>query len=201
MKNDFKLGLKLKRIRTGKEITLSRLAESSGVTTSFISQVERGLVSPSIDSLRRISLSLGVDIADFFRAGVEAAPLKGAARKIVTDRETRSSCEEVINTMPGIIRPLKIKIYGGGRVKEEMVKADDNLFAVVLEGRVVIVCARGDFSLNIIKGGNMEISCEEERLVLGRKESFYCKKKGSLADVFNPFKEEAELLWICGEGN
>lgn len=50
-----------------KELRLSQgeLAERAGVTASFISQVERGVTSPSIDSLYKISQALDQPIFQF----------------------------------------------------------------------------------------------------------------------------------------
>lgn len=42
------------------------VAEASGLTESFISQVERDSVNPSVASLLRITAALGVHIADLF---------------------------------------------------------------------------------------------------------------------------------------
>ncbi len=56
------------RIRTRrKELRLSQsdLAERTGMTASFVSQVERGVTSPSIDSLYKISRSLDVPVFHF----------------------------------------------------------------------------------------------------------------------------------------
>jgi transcriptional regulator with XRE-family HTH domain len=50
-----------------KELRLSQsdLAERTGMTASFISQVERGVTSPSIDSLYKISQALDVPVFRF----------------------------------------------------------------------------------------------------------------------------------------
>jgi transcriptional regulator with XRE-family HTH domain len=50
-----------------KELRLSQgdLAEGAGMTASFISQVERGVTSPSIDSLYKISQALDVPVFHF----------------------------------------------------------------------------------------------------------------------------------------
>jgi transcriptional regulator with XRE-family HTH domain len=56
------------RIRTRrKELRLSQgdLAARAGLTASFVSQVERGVTSPSIDSLYRISQALDVPVFYF----------------------------------------------------------------------------------------------------------------------------------------
>lgn len=56
------IGKRIKAQRTELNMSLRDLAQEVGLTASFLSQVERGLVSPSIDSLRRISKALGVPI-------------------------------------------------------------------------------------------------------------------------------------------
>ena len=50
-----------------KELRLSQgdLAERAGMTASFVSQVERGVTSPSIDSLYKISQALDVPVFRF----------------------------------------------------------------------------------------------------------------------------------------
>lgn len=48
------------------ELSLRELAEQVNLTASFLSQVERGLASPSIESLRAISKALDVPVFHFF---------------------------------------------------------------------------------------------------------------------------------------
>jgi transcriptional regulator with XRE-family HTH domain len=60
------LGAKLRDLRRRRGITMKDVAEASELTESFISQVERDSVNPSIASLLRITAALGVHIADLF---------------------------------------------------------------------------------------------------------------------------------------
>lgn len=57
---DFKY---LKQIRKEKGITLVKLGEMTGFSASFLSQIERGLNQPSLQSLRKISAALDIDVA------------------------------------------------------------------------------------------------------------------------------------------
>ncbi|MBF6841806.1 helix-turn-helix domain-containing protein, partial [Acinetobacter baumannii] len=52
------LGNKIREVRQKAKLTLNDLASKTGLTASYISQVERGLIDPSISSLRRISAAL-----------------------------------------------------------------------------------------------------------------------------------------------
>jgi transcriptional regulator with XRE-family HTH domain len=60
-----------------KELRLSQiaLAERAGMTASFISQVERGVTSPSIDSLHKISQALDVPVFHFLLEPGGASPV------------------------------------------------------------------------------------------------------------------------------
>ena len=48
------LGERIRRIRTQREFTLEKLAQGTGLTISFLSQVERDIVSPSVESLQKM---------------------------------------------------------------------------------------------------------------------------------------------------
>jgi transcriptional regulator with XRE-family HTH domain len=60
------VGERLRAIRRARRCTLRTVAMRSGLSESFLSQVERGRSSASIASLRRIADALGVSIADLF---------------------------------------------------------------------------------------------------------------------------------------
>lgn len=58
------IGLRIRKARSARSMTLQDLAEASGVSTSMLSLVERGRVSPSIGSLIVIAEALGVSMSD-----------------------------------------------------------------------------------------------------------------------------------------
>ncbi|HYY64770.1 MAG TPA: XRE family transcriptional regulator [Gaiellaceae bacterium] len=60
------VGERLRAIRRSRRATLRTIAARSGLSESFLSQVERGRSSASIASLRRIADALGVSMADLF---------------------------------------------------------------------------------------------------------------------------------------
>jgi len=61
-----KIGKKIAQLR--KEIGLSQnqLAEKSGLSTEYISRLERGINAPSVQSMNVLADVLRVDIRDFF---------------------------------------------------------------------------------------------------------------------------------------
>ncbi len=59
------LGDRIREIRNAKGMTIKALAEKVDVTPSYISQVERNLIEPSLSSLRKIAKALSVPIYHF----------------------------------------------------------------------------------------------------------------------------------------
>ncbi|MGK7379705.1 helix-turn-helix domain-containing protein [Planococcus sp. 1R117A] len=63
------IGTTLKGLRKERKMTLKELADETGVSISFLSQVERGKSSVTLESLRKISDALKVDPSTFFADG------------------------------------------------------------------------------------------------------------------------------------
>lgn len=65
---DLWLGIQLRSLRKAKEMSLQQLADAAELSIGMVSQIERGLASPSIRSLRKLGEALGVPISWFFHA-------------------------------------------------------------------------------------------------------------------------------------
>lgn len=62
------VGGSVRELRQARDMTLSQLSDMTGLSVGFLSQVERGLSSPSVKALHDISRALGVTISWFFHA-------------------------------------------------------------------------------------------------------------------------------------
>jgi transcriptional regulator with XRE-family HTH domain len=60
------LGARLKQIRRSKGVTLQQIADQTGLSKSFVSQIETDAANPSIGSLKKITDVLGVPLAALF---------------------------------------------------------------------------------------------------------------------------------------
>lgn len=65
---DQELGQHIREARTARGLTLPQLAEQTGLSRSYLSNVERNINSPTISTLRVILDALGVSLAQLFRA-------------------------------------------------------------------------------------------------------------------------------------
>ncbi|GGI65195.1 MerR family transcriptional regulator [Enterococcus alcedinis] len=60
------IGKKIEKYRKEKEYSMRELSRITGITPSMLSQIERGLANPSIQTLKTLSKALNVPIFYFF---------------------------------------------------------------------------------------------------------------------------------------
>lgn len=76
------LGKSIREIRHKKGMTLNQLASKIDVTASYISQVERDIIEPSLSSLRKIAVALGVPLFTFLHDDtIDPVVVRAAERK------------------------------------------------------------------------------------------------------------------------
>ncbi|MEM9342892.1 MAG: XRE family transcriptional regulator [Pseudomonadota bacterium] len=71
-------GLEVRQLRKARGLTLVQLAETSGMSVSHVSAIERGAVNASIDKVNRLADALGVPVAWFFTRRPGIGPLERA---------------------------------------------------------------------------------------------------------------------------
>jgi transcriptional regulator with XRE-family HTH domain len=69
------IGKTIKDLRTKRGLTLDDVAERSGCTPGFLSQIEHNKAVPSITTLYAIAQALGVQVTDFFPDGINSAKI------------------------------------------------------------------------------------------------------------------------------
>lgn len=74
-------GLRIRELRTDQGMTLSQLASQTGLSEGMISQVERGITDPSLETLRRISRALDLPLFQLFNQDDAAASRLAVLRK------------------------------------------------------------------------------------------------------------------------
>jgi transcriptional regulator with XRE-family HTH domain len=130
------LGARIRALRLARHETLRELAARASVTESFLSQVERGVASPSIASVQRIARALDASIAELFAADEAAGTVVrvGDRRKIVyqglgaVDEFLTRGTDGRLQVIYSTIQP------GGGTGDEAYTHDSDEEVVVVLEG-------------------------------------------------------------------
>lgn len=135
------VGLQVRKLRRRAGISLRSLAAQSGFSPSFISQLENGQVSPSINSMARIGAILGVGLAEFFAA---ASATDGALFLRVRDRPqaeslwSRAQIEVLAAGARHSLDPLLVTLEPGGRSGKHPSAPGREEFMLVMEGELLV---------------------------------------------------------------
>jgi transcriptional regulator with XRE-family HTH domain len=153
------LGRNLRAARTEIGMTLQQLAEQIGVSQSLISQVERGVASPSITTLRRLASSLNVPIAALFVEPTHPEHLddnldgkriivRRDERKALRVRRSRVDYELLTPDLNREVEFLWIEYSPHSSTHPAPLSHDGEENAVCVEGSVVVTIEGREFVLN-----------------------------------------------------
>jgi transcriptional regulator with XRE-family HTH domain len=147
----FLIGAGLRRARQRKGLTLREVADAAGVTESFLSQVERDVASPSIATLRRIAVALGLSIGAIFdEVGPHGQLVRAADRRVVTypgldarDEFLTDGTGARLQVIMSVIEP------GGGTGAEAYAHESDEECLLVLEGSLDLTVGVETYHLEV----------------------------------------------------
>ncbi|MBB4662092.1 cupin domain-containing protein [Conexibacter arvalis] len=131
------VGERLRSTRLRRRMTLKVVADGAGLSESFLSQLERGRVNPSIGSLQRIAEVLGTTLADLFD------PSEGAEVRVVRRDERPSLVYGILGKKylltPAPLEHLEVFIgrfeKGGSTGEDSYVHGDSDELFIVMEGQ------------------------------------------------------------------
>jgi transcriptional regulator with XRE-family HTH domain len=129
------LGARIRSFRRAKHLTLKHLADRVGVTEGFLSQVERGLASPSIGSLRRIAAGLDQSIGSLFEAEDERGSgvlVRQGDRRVVDYPGLHARDEFVTRSLGGKLQVIMSIVQPGGGTGDEPYAHDSDEECVLL---------------------------------------------------------------------
>ena len=118
-------------------MSLRALASRTDFSPSFISQVENGVVSPSIASMEKIATTLGVTLGEFFAAaseGESALIVRSTERTQLPSAWSQGRVEGLSSRMGRRMEPSLITLEKGGRSGKHPAPHTSEEFAFVLEG-------------------------------------------------------------------
>ena len=103
------LGLRLRRAREKKGMTLRAMARAIGVSPGLVSQIELGTVTPSVGTLYNMASQLGIVLDDLFvnnsarnQRSLRKGPRLGRVGDDVVDLIQRPGQRDVINLAGGV---------------------------------------------------------------------------------------------------
>jgi DNA-binding transcriptional MerR regulator/mannose-6-phosphate isomerase-like protein (cupin superfamily) len=169
------VGPRLRRLRLQRGFSLARVAQAAGVSVGFLSALERGLMSASVATLRRLARFYRLNILSLF---------------------------DPSEANPGRVRPSERKVLEAGNgVRMELLSwgntvMEPHIFRIAPSaGSGESYTHEGEEFLFILKGC-IEIALEDgEANRLEEGDSFYFESSTPHRWV-NPGKKEAWVLWV-----
>jgi len=172
------LGQKIRETRTERGLTLEKVARDVGCSPSFVSQVERGKVSPSITTLKHIANALGVNIVDFFLpSGEEDSVVTQEGDRVeISMKRWKAKINLLVRSTQGKrMQPFYTVIQPGGGAMG-FYRHEGEEFGIVLKGE-------------------LEINLNNTIYRVKEKESFYYSSQIPHAWV-NPTNKETIVIWV-----
>jgi transcriptional regulator with XRE-family HTH domain len=181
------IGEKIRSIRKSKNLTIVQMAEQINVTSGYISQIERDLISPSLAVLKRLAEALEVPLSALF--------LEDGSQNVVTiqqNERTRVKFGNINAELEFITPVLNNNDKTNGieaflfKLKPKSWLSDDT---VVLESKECIYVISGEIECHI--GNNIYTVCKGDSI---------CVPENSGHMIFNSSDEESEALCIISPG-
>jgi len=178
------LGGKIKALRMRVGMTQKELAEAVGLTPSFISQLEKNLISPSLDSLLKLSEKLHISPIFFLMEGED-----GTRQKMVIKPRERQEIQLKEMKIPGVklqllvshvlnrrMEPYLLTLGEGAKVKGHFCSHKGDEFAYIIEGE-------------------LEVEIQGEKQMLRQGDGLYIESTIP-SQWINMGEGEAVLLWV-----
>lgn len=175
------IGIQLRQRRRVKGLTLIELSKQAGLSVGLLSQIERGISSPSLKSMTQICTALGIPLSWLFDSGPTANPTekglvvrRGARRRL--DLGTYGVTKELLSPdLGGEMQIYLVSIRPGGQSGPETYTHRGE------EGGLVLT-------------GTLELTVDGRIVLLYKGDSF--RFSSSLAHRFsNPGATQANVVW------
>ena len=178
------LGDKIRTLRKKMGMTQKDLAEQVGLTPSFISQLEKNLISPSLDSLFKLSDKLSTEPIYFLTDGEN-----GPSQKMLIKPNERQDVrfQEIKN------KDVKIQLL----VSDVFNRRMEPFLLTMKQGAVIeghFYSHKGD-EFSYVMDGELEVEIQNEKQLLGPGDSFYIGATFP-SKWANIGKGDAVLLWV-----
>lgn len=171
------IGKKIRELRLENSLTQEELANRVELTKGYISQLENGLTSPSIESLMDILEVLGTNISEFFSNASDEKVC--FTKEEFFEKYDANLCHTISWIVPNALKyemePIIIELEPSGEsFKDDSHPGEE--FGYVLEGEIVLVLGKKKYR---IKSG----------------ETFYYRANQEHY-LINATKNKAKVLWI-----
>lgn len=128
----------LRARRKARGLTMQQVADAAGLTVGFISQIERGIATPSLSSLVSVAHVLDVPVSEIFQQpAVTGSETHKSERQIYAVGENAATYERLSSSFPGSLLRSVIVHEPPGHRSEPISHEGEELF-FLLEGSMTV---------------------------------------------------------------
>ena len=151
------IGQRIKQLRIKNGLTLQELASRTELTKGFLSQLERNLTSPSLQTLEDIAEALGTNMSGFFEEEKDGRFVFTPEDAFVDEREDQTVTWVIPNAQKNAMEPVILKLNPGA-VSMKIEPHEGEEFGYVLNGRVALVSEKSPKAQTVRKGDSFYVS-------------------------------------------
>ena len=148
------VGSTIRALRRERGLSLRDLSRMSGLSTGFLSMVERGHSSLALTSLNNVAKALNVDLVELFPPGRKvrkAHPLPHVSRAEEDGQVSIASSQRVYKVLSPrapdlVLEPLLVTVQPGSDMQEPYAH-DGEEFAYVLDGEIMFIVEGVEYRL------------------------------------------------------
>ncbi|MCK6258932.1 cupin domain-containing protein [Fictibacillus sp. KIGAM418] len=150
-------GERLRELRKQRNFTLQEFALQTGLSPSLLSQIERGLVDPTVSTFWKICSSLSVPLHYFFE-GVEEDELvvRKQQRRLIQLSDEKVKYHELTPNRSGKLDFLMVEIEPGVMSEAELVSHTGEECGIVLQGELIVIL--GEKEIHLHEGDSIHFS-------------------------------------------
>lgn len=143
-----RMGNRIRKLRISKDMNLTALAKKIGKTPSYLSQIERGMASPSIMALREISKALNVPIFYFLIDNKkQSAIVRKNERRVLQFPKSHLTYELLSPDVSHQIEMIRTRIELGASTCSKPLSHEGEECTLVIEGKMKIQVGDKSFVL------------------------------------------------------
>ncbi|MEJ8814753.1 XRE family transcriptional regulator [Variovorax ureilyticus] len=180
------LGAIVRTLRRRAGLTLVELSDKGDLAASTISKIESGQLSPGYETIQRLAVGLGVDVAELFQPRIDSVP---TGRRGVTRRgqgvHHHSANYDYEALAPDLSRKQFLPLVA--TIKARSTKAFPTLPSHA-----------GEEFVYVISGSVTIFSEHYEPLILEEGDSVYFDSRAGHALVSSG-RNDAKVIWVCSD--
>ena len=163
----FDIGHRIRQLRVQNGLTLEELASRTELTKGFLSQLERNLTSPSLQTLEDIAEALGVTMSGFF-AEVSTEKVVFTQEDIFVDEQDDFTIRWIVpNAQKNRMEPIILELEPGGSSRE-IEPHEGEEFGYVMNGRISLVNTENKKGVTVRKGETFYIRGNEAHFLVNK---------------------------------